>query len=194
MKKVIGKLSILSLIIVTSLNTYADTLSVSGTISSDITWDTDTILMTDDIYISENVTLTIEPGIVVVFKGHYGIYVEGMLVATGDAINKIIFTIHDNTGFSNTGSTDGAWKGIRFSSTAGPDSSLLDYCTIEYCKNLFSSEMNDRGGAITVDSYSKLRISNCEIRNNIGYQGGGILFIHDQQPFILKNIFEEFMC
>ena len=191
MNKSFHKLIILSLIIAASLNTYADTLSVSGTISSDITWNTDTILVTDDIYILENVSLTIAPGIVVIFQGHYGMYVEGMLVATGDAGNKTIFTINDNTGFSNTGNTDGAWKGIKFSNTAGPDSSLLDYCIIEYCKNLYSSEIKDRGGAITNDSYSKLRISNCEIRNNIGYQGGGIMCLNDQQPLILNNVFQD---
>ncbi|OQX71533.1 MAG: hypothetical protein B6D62_01820 [Candidatus Cloacimonas sp. 4484_275] len=125
-------------------------------------------------------TLTIEPGVQVIFTGHYTFYVDGILYAIGESENMIVFTVQDTTGFSNTDIPDGGWGGLFFSggrNGARPiTGSEIAYCHIEYGKAVGSYDENN-GGAIFVANESYVEIHNCEIVNNFAADsGGGIYF------------------
>ena len=74
-----------------------------GFITEDTTWN-GTISIGDNIIIEEGVTLTIEPGTSLVFKGDYFLDVKGRVVAEGTYNNRILFTSDYYDG----------WRGIRF--------------------------------------------------------------------------------
>lgn len=148
-------------------------ISVSGTISSNTTWTgVDTILVTGNVTISDGVTLTINPGMKVVFLGHYYINVQGRLLAIGTPADTIIFTVADTAGYHNHSHT--GWRGIRIWDTpAGNDSTKLVYCRLEYGKDVDSQ----RGGAILVTGFKKLLVNHCELRYNYASLQGGAVFI-----------------
>ncbi len=146
-------------------------------------------LIGGEITIPDGETLTIDPGVLVEFQGHYKLNVQGRLLAVGTDEEMIHFTINDTTGFSNTNSDEGSWHSIRFEETpAVNDSSLIINCVLEYGKAEGSSNNEDsHGGAIHIRNFSKVRISHSIIRNNIAYYGGGI-YCNESDPIISNNI------
>ncbi|MBU4256113.1 MAG: hypothetical protein KKB04_02505, partial [Candidatus Thermoplasmatota archaeon] len=72
---------------------------VSGYISTDTTWTlaNSPYIITGNVMIDNNATLTIEPGVVIKFNGSYGIAVDGYLKCNGTAANPIIFTSNKTT-------------------------------------------------------------------------------------------------
>jgi len=129
-----------------------------------------------EITIPDGLTLTIEPGVLVEFQGHYKLNVEGRLLAVGAETDTITFTINDTTGFHDLNIPDGGWHGIKFDNTSAVnDSSKIIYCELEYGKAVGTGWPEKSGGAIYIDSFDKLVISNCLITNNkAGDSGGGI--------------------
>lgn len=88
-----------------------------------------------EITIPDGLTLTIEPGVMVEFQGHYKLNVQGRLFAIGTENDTIVFTINDTTGFHDPNIPDGGWAGIRFINVFSMiDSSSIIYCKIEYGK------------------------------------------------------------
>jgi hypothetical protein len=88
-----------------------------------------------EITIPDGLTLTIEPGVLVEFQGHYKFIVEGRLLAVGTETDTIVFTINDTTGFSIPDTSLGGWHGIRFNWTSpANDSSKIIYCKLQYGK------------------------------------------------------------
>ena len=135
-----------------------------------------------EITIPNDSTLTIEPGVEVVFTGHYKFNVQGRLLAIGTETDTIVFTINDTTGFHNF-NFDGAWGGIELRDIASSnDSTIFEYCIFQYGKT-------DNGGAIYSET-DKLRISHCLFRNNMCIEThpfggtGGAIFILDCKPVI----------
>ncbi len=144
-------------------------------------WDTTIVKVKGDIFIANGQTLQVFPGTKVEFLGHYKIDVQGRILALGDSAEPVIFTPAQH----ETG-----WKGIRFINTSpANDSSIVSYCTLEYALNHGPSELN--GGAVYVTNFSKLRISNCLVRNNHAQSGGGIMIADgsniDVRNCIIKN-------
>lgn len=85
--------------------------SVSGIISVDTTWS-----VTDSPYwvvgnttVDPGITLTIEPGVEVLFNKFCGLYIDGRMDAVGNSNNPIIFD------FNGTNPAPGDWSWIRFS-------------------------------------------------------------------------------
>lgn len=135
-------------------------------------------------------TLTIEPGVLVEFQGHYKLNVQGRLFAVGTETDTITFTINDTTGFHDPNIPDGGWAGIRFINVFSMiDSSSIIYCKIEYGKAI-GSWPDNTGGAICVDGFDKLTIANCLITNNIASVsdgGGGGIALWSSNPIITDN-------
>jgi hypothetical protein len=143
-----------------------------------------------DIYIPTGRTLTIEPGVVVKFAGHFKFTVgyRATLNARGTEEENIIFTAID---------TDEGWFGLRFISTGYDDT--LEYCTIEYSKKPRSEGggfENIMGGAILCcgstdeSSYyvpSSPTINHCLIANNHAEYGGGIMLMDDSEAVVTNN-------
>lgn len=111
---------------------------VGGPITSDTTWmlSGSPYIVVSSIDVWQNVTLTIEPGVVVKFDPDRSLEVNGTLIAQGTPENPIVFT-------SNTPvPARGDWRGIRFTETAVTTTvdanqnyisgSLLQDCVVEF--------------------------------------------------------------
>ncbi|MCK4694554.1 MAG: hypothetical protein KAT74_02265, partial [Candidatus Cloacimonetes bacterium] len=173
------------------LNSYilADTNIPAGNVSGIWTQSGSPYLIEGEITIPNGETLSIDPGCLIEFQGHYKLNVQGRLFAVGTEAEKIHFIINDTTGFSNPYSDDGSWHGIRFEETpAENDSSYIINCILEYGKARGSSNNEDsHGGAIHIRNFSKVRISHSIIRNNRAYYGGGI-YCREASPIITDNV------
>jgi len=146
----------LLVVIIASTFTFANNLflfSVSGTyiegiITQDTIWTlTDSpFVVSKNITVYPNVTLTIEPSVEVKFGGEFSLIVNGKLIANGMQDKMITFTSNkDQPGA-------GDWNAIEFS---GIQQSMLAFCSIKYAKN----------GTTIKDG--NVRIHNCEIGNNL---------------------------
>ena len=100
---------------------FGDTVIPTGTVSGIWTAAESPYLIEGDIAIHADSVLTIEPGVVVNFQGHYHLAVNGALLAVGTAEDSILFTAAD---------TEIGWKGIRINE--GIDSTRLEYCIAEH--------------------------------------------------------------
>jgi hypothetical protein len=100
--------------------------------------------------------------------------VQGTLTAKGTPEQRITFTAKN---------TSEGWRGIRFDNDTGvmhdnPDSELV-YCNIHYGNATPGGRAgkihDEKGGAVLLQNFSGLLISNCLISNNrAAYTGGGI--------------------
>ncbi|HUU16419.1 MAG TPA: C10 family peptidase [Sedimentisphaerales bacterium] len=147
--------------------------------------------ITGDISIPRGRTLTIEPGVVVNFAGHFGLTVgyRATLRAQGTETEHILFTAMD---------TEEGWFGIRFVNSGADDE--LQHCTIEYAKkpyNAGSGYLDLLGGGILCcssweaePSYgvpSNPTIDHCLIANNHAFSGGGIMCMDESEAQITNN-------
>jgi len=146
----------------------------------------------EEVTIPDEETLIIEPGVDVIFMGHYRFNVQGRLLAEGSENNMITFTINDNTGFNNIAISDGGWHGIRFNITpAANDSSMIIYCNIKYGKGVGEDFDDSRGGGIFLRDYSKVLISHCLIDSNKAYWSGAGICCYNSSPIICYNTIRE---
>ncbi|MBE0640966.1 MAG: right-handed parallel beta-helix repeat-containing protein, partial [Bacteroidales bacterium] len=145
-----------------------------GLISSDTIWSSDTVLVDCDILIEDGVTLTISPGVTVVFLDNYSLNVQGRLLARGNSSDSIRFTASSKDLATNSHS---GWGGIRFDNTSvGNDTSRLEYCMLEYGK------VAGHGGGLYMYQYSKLTMSHSVVRNCSAVSGGGIYLSDNSSP------------
>jgi len=164
-----------------------DEIYVSGPITSDTTWNADTVKVIGDVIVEDGVTLTVEPGVVVEFQDFYSLTVLGRLLAIGTAVERILFTTDEPGKFVVDASRTGCWNGIRFPGTLETNGrSVLEQCVIEYSKALSGSGGTHPygGGAISVNDFSKLDVTCCIIRSNVGEYGGAFFLYHNACPRI----------
>ncbi|KPK82666.1 MAG: hypothetical protein AMS27_14350 [Bacteroides sp. SM23_62_1] len=165
------------------------TIEVSGVITADSTWSADTVKITGDVTVNDNVTLTIEPGTYVEFQDYYKLYINGTLIAEGDPVDSITFTVNDTIGWSSFESTDGGWGGIEFKNTLGymndNDSSLFKYCRFFYAKSM------TYGGVIYIYDFDRLSIKNCLFNNNYAKYNGAVIWLRGAGISITDNLFLE---
>lgn len=135
--------------------------------------------ITGDISVAEGQELTIEPGVVVKFAGHFGLTVgrNATLHAIGTEADNIVFTPTN---------TDEGWFGIRFINTGSDD--ILRYCKIEYSKKARTGGGigNTEGGGVLCAGSSAI-IDHCFIANNHAHYGGGIM-VSSGSPLITNNV------
>jgi len=178
------------------------TTTVGGQITSNTTWTlaNSPYVVTSNLLVSEGITLTIEPGVVVKFDSGKLMQIDGCLVARGTETEPIVFT--SNKAFPSPGD----WKGIEFTSgsvNATYDAkgnycsgNIMKYCSIKYGGDYYTPALkivkssplidhcnisNNSCTGIYVDN-CRLNITNSNIRyNNLGsagyyvdYFGGGI--------------------
>lgn len=161
---------------------------VSGSISGNTTW-SGTVLVACDVTVEDGSTLTIDPATEVIFQGANALYVEGRLLAQGTATDSIRFTMTDTSGFYQN--THEGWYGIHFSNNSSADSSIIDFCVLEYAKtrvaNGGTTSTVQTGGAVYVNNFSKLRISRSNLRKNYAEKAGGAIACHASSPAIIGN-------
>ena len=147
--------------------------------------------ITGDIHVPRRQELTIEPGAVVKFAGHFNFTVgyRATLSALGTEEENIVFTATD---------TEEGWFGLRFVNSGDED--ILKYCTIEYSRKTRTEGggyENVMGGAIlccsswdTEPGYmvpSSPTIDYCLIANNHAEYGGGIMLTDGSEAMITNN-------
>jgi hypothetical protein len=147
--------------------------------------------ITGDISVPRGRSLTIDPGVVVKFAGHFGLTVgyRATLKAQGTEEEHVLFTAID---------TEEGWFGIRLVNTGADD--ILKYCTIEYARKPYNAGSNYidllGGGILCCSSWeaepsygvpSNPTIANCTIANNHAFLGGGILVMDDSEAEIKYN-------
>ena len=147
--------------------------------------------VTGDIHVPRGKTLTIEPGVVVKFAGHFGLTMgyRATLRAIGTETERIIFTSID---------TDEGWFGIRFVNSGADD--IMEYCTVEYSRkphtrgsgylDLFGGGIFCCGSWEAEPSFlvpSSPTIDHCLIAHNHAMSGGGILCMDESEAVITNN-------
>jgi hypothetical protein len=169
------------------------TISVSGSINANTQWNYDTVFLTGNLTIPNNIRLSIAAGTKIIAQGYYKIDVKGSLIAIGEPSKFIYFTTLDTARFIDISTSKGGWNGLHFESILpNNDSSILRYCRIQFGKAVGSTRKEQIGGGILIDSCSKIRIQNCEILDNIAaWGGGGIQVRNDASPKIIENFIRD---
>ena len=173
----------------------AQTIIPGGPVSGTWSMTGSPYLIQGEIQISNDSTLTIEPGATVEFQGHYSLNVQGRLLAIGTETDSIIFTINDTTGFGNPDTGLGGWNGIRFIDTpVTNDSSKIVYCKLQYGKAVGNVWHANAGGAICVIECDKLLVAHCMIMHNSAggleteVPSGGGMHLHRSDIKLFDNI------
>lgn len=99
---------------------------VSGQILTDTTWTVanSPYVVSESVLVSENVTLTIEPAVIVEFGQGKVLRVEGRLTGLGADGAQIVFTSNQAT------PSPGDWGGLQFTASSGGN--ILQHCIVEY--------------------------------------------------------------
>ena len=149
---------------------YAQTEIPTGDVSGIWTKANSPYHINGKITVPNDSTLAIEPGVEVIFTGHYKFNVKGRLLARGTKSDTILFTINDTTGFHHLTLPDGGWHGIKiFDVAISNDSTIFEYCTFEYGKSNTGSDIINRSGGAIYSTIDKLRVSHCLFRYNKSY-------------------------
>ncbi len=161
----------------------------NDTIDVNTTWAYDTVFMDATLCILDDVTLTIDPGTVIMFNDFYKIKVEGTMLSQGAETDTIKYTVADTTGYYNF--THTGWDGIDFDTT-GVNMDDNDTTRFSYCAFYFGRESDDYygGGVFRILYYSKIIIDNSLFRYNYSDDnagtGGAIGIQYEAEP-IIKN-------
>ena len=160
--------------------TCSDILPFAGHITEDVNW-SGVMAIEGDVYVDNGATLTIEPGTIVSFQGHYKLDVQGSLLAVGTASDSITFT---------AGNPGIGWNRILIEPTSPNDSTKIQYCKLEH-GNASGSGPNAQGGAVYISWYNKVIISNSTFKNNSAKDEGAALFCNYASILTKNCVFSE---
>jgi len=134
-------------------------------------------MINHEMIVPDGQTLIIEPGVEVIFTGHYRFKVFGQLLAEGTESDSIYFTAQD---------TETGWHSLRLQ--ADPltnDTCKLSYCVIEYGKGTLGLESYDNIGGGLLIWEANATVAHSTIRNNLvsgtstyGAVGGGVMIVY----------------
>jgi len=172
MKKLTLSLIFLLICGISAIN--ASLITVSGNVSG--TWSADTVMVVGEITVPEYSTLTIMPGVEVLFCYYTKLTVESEaeLIAVGTEVESIIFDEYF---------TGQSWRGIRFMNAS--DSSRLVYCHITH--GTASGTGNEQNGGAVYCSGSSPLIQNCLIDSCNAEGHGGAIACYQADPLISNN-------
>jgi len=145
---------------------------VGGLISGNVTWkiENSPYIITSDIMVNNNATLTIQPGVVIRFDGNYSLIVSGSLHAVGNGTSQVTFTSNKPQPSS------GDWNTLKFLGTSN-NSFVLKYSIIQYA--LYG---------VTIQSQQEAVVENSEISYNLY---GGINIIGLSNLLIKENVIQR---
>jgi len=153
-----------------------DSPTLAGIIDEDRTIPYDascsTVLVTADVFVRSGATLTVEPGVTLVFTEETALSVEedSALVAAGTAERNITFTGLEKI--------PGYWMGVAFSSSANA-LNTLDHVVIEYGGSDYWYVGDDFANLVVDDA--TVAISNTTLREGQGY--GFYFYLSDVTRF-----------
>jgi|GEM_PF-2387271 len=130
------------------------------------------------ITVPDDSTLTIEPGVQVVFSGNYQFIVHGRLTAVGTESDSILFTASDPVA---------GWGGLRLESAHVL--SRVEYCRFElgWAQGAFPDNC---GGAIYMNGAVQ-SISHCSFADNQAALYGGAVYLWGGAPQFAYNLFTK---
>jgi len=147
------------------------TASVSGIINKNTVWKVADApyVVTGNVIVDTNITLTIEPGVMVKFAGYYYLMVKGTLNAIGNPKAPIIFA------FNASSPSVGDWKGIQssgFNSNMNFNHTKIQYASIGIYNNngnitIANSEISFNDVGIYYFQHSHVNKTYGEIVNNV---------------------------
>lgn len=148
--------------------------TISGELPSKVIDKGHPYLVIADIEVAPGNNVTIEPGVVFLFKNFTGLQVHGILLVKGTKDKPVIFTSENNQKYVPTSPMEAApydWNGITVHENAS--GTTLDWATIEY--SLF--------GINSLTNYINIR--NCYFKENgkTDLTISGEIIKPDQQPF-----------
>jgi parallel beta-helix repeat protein len=185
-------LSLASAVPVLAAPLSAATTIPGGNVSG--TWDASgsPYLIDGDITVPAGQTLTIEPGVEVLFQGFYGLTVNGTLQAVGTESEPILF---------GGGHPTAGWVSINIIDAT--DSSQLTYVIVEnaartgvYIENTsplisYSTIRNNEGGGIKLLNSNARLVGNHIINNTNSSSGGGVYMLDSPNPELTDNVISD---
>lgn len=131
---------------------------VGGELTADATYSplNNPYIVTQDLIVPSNITLTILPGVLVQFEIGTRLVNQGTLIAKGTSDQKIIFQA------KNQSSLPGQWYGLLFDNShtlLAPDSTYISGTVIS------ETEIRNASYSVTIDQNSTLLIEKTLIRN-----------------------------
>jgi len=158
---------------------------IEGTLSSDATLAQRNLAgieniayIIDQLTISSNAVLTLDPGVVIKFPVYYsGITVNGALVANGTSEQNIVLTsLKDDSNGGDTnndgnGSTParGDWFSVRFGSSANANLNSMKNCILRYGGSAYYSENYKQYGMLRIfDTFVDVNGVTIEQSNSAG--------------------------
>jgi hypothetical protein len=149
-------LNLLFLFCLSNLDVVGQTTVPAGSVSGSWNASGSPYLIQGSVIIPDGQTLTIAPGVNVIFQGSYQMFVQGRILAEGAVGDSITFTASNQTN---------GWLGVRFDNTPlTNDSSKFNFCKVVYAKNL-NVLNNGNGGGIYINNFSKIAIKNSFFSN-----------------------------
>ncbi|MCW3102039.1 MAG: Por secretion system C-terminal sorting protein [Bacteroidetes bacterium] len=155
--------------------------NIAGVLSGTHTYCGGIIKVTGEVVILPGAKIIICPGTTVLFMGHYGMQVYGILEAIGLRNDSIVFTPYDKV--------NARWNGIQFYNNTSPDTSVLRFCSVEYCKTYNLPSAPYVSGGLMFTNYSNAVVDSSSVCYSTGgayYWGQGI-FIAGSSPVIRNN-------
>ncbi|MDP8241092.1 MAG: C25 family cysteine peptidase [Candidatus Hatepunaea meridiana] len=153
------------------VNMNWNTSNISSDIDEDETW-SGKVYITEDVYVLDDATLTIEPGTEIIFKGgDWDLIIYGRLVADGQSDgNHILFRsfFNDKTGCVYLSSSDGNGEGnvVEYCEFAGMNKGLYINNSVVSCQN---NRAHDCFVGIDIYNCDGFTISDCQcFGNNYG--------------------------
>lgn len=144
-------------------NAQIDSTKINGDVSGIWPINKSPYFVIGNITVPTNDTLVIQPGVRVLFMGHYQFSIRGLLLAIGKSDSMIVFDgINPSV----------KWNGIQFSNAH--DSCLIKYCEIQ---NGHASGSRISGGGVSISNCSPKLIRNIIRSNQADSYGGGIYII-----------------
>lgn len=129
------------------------------------------------IVVQDGQSLIIEPGVTVEFDATARLRVKGNIIASGTSTDQILMTASD---------VALGWQSIFFDSVnVISDSSIFEFCTIEYGKGT---------GLFRIINFNKLRIENCILQNGDAISGGCAVVANSDALFknnLITNNFSQ---
>ncbi len=138
--------------------------------------------ITGNIDVPINTTLTIGPGVEVVFQGTYKLDVLGQIISNGNAENLVYFTAQD---------TLNGWQSIRFTNNGNtqPPSSF-HYTDFRYGKAVHGTAPLDPmncGGAVWAVNAGTLTFEHCNFKRCKSMGDGSVIFAEESTNIVMNH-------